>query len=281
MPKSGVAVAFPAGALSGVVEDCTVQVGTTSYPLSECQAIYPTGDRPGAMLKSGKRVAGPIRGLEAVAVFIGEQKLTVNLSAAEEITMHDLNADPVVVLELVAKRDGKELASVSRTIFLDEASKVYLAELEPFETRFGPWPFGKGTLGNNPQNSPISFKGKPYPKGLGLHANNNPTPSMVKYSLNKTASIFRTAVAYDDSNEGKVTGPTHFEVYGDGKLLWKSKEITTHKQMDECVINVIGVEVLELRVGVTGSGWGAHAIWLDPILVGPNAAAIRKAAGKK
>src|SRR5262245_49327528 len=46
------------------------------------------------------------------------------------------------------------------------------------------------------------------------------------------------------------------------------------------MIDVSGVEVLELRVGVSGGWWGAHAVWLDPTLVGPDPAAIRKAAGR-
>jgi hypothetical protein len=120
--------------------------------------------------------------------------------------------------------------------------------------------------------------GKKYPKGLGLHAND--PPATATYRLARTASVFRTTVAFADSNAGQVTGPTHFEVYGDGKLLWKSKAITTHRQTDDCLIDVTGVDVLELRVGHKGSRYGAHAVWLDPILVGPDPAAIRRGAGK-
>jgi hypothetical protein len=125
----------------------------------------------------------------------------------------------------------------------------------------------------------ITVNGKKYPKGLGLHAND--PPATATYRLSHTASVFRATVAFNDSNEGQVTGPTRFEVYGDGKLLWKSKAITTYKQTDDCLVDVTGVDVLELRVGHTGSGYGAHSVWLDPILVGPDAAAIRKAASKK
>ncbi len=70
-------------------------------------------------------------------------------------------------------------------------------------------------------------------------------------------------------------------LYGDGKLLWKSKAITTRGQTDDCLVPVLGVDILELRVGIAGSVLGAHAVWLDPILVGPDQAAIRRAASKK
>ena len=42
----------------------------------------------------------------------------------------------------------------------------------------------------------------------------------------------------------------------------------------------MGVDTLELRVGCKGNGFGAHAVWLDPVLVGPDPAAIRRAADK-
>ena len=55
------------------------------------------------------------------------------------------------------------------------------------------------------------------------------------------------------TNGGKESGPTHFEIYGDSKLLWRSKAITTRRQLDEGVVDVSGVGTLELRVGVQGA----------------------------
>src|SRR5262249_62099473 len=101
------------------------------------------------------------------------------------------------------------------------------------------------------------------------------------YRLDKTAAVFRAAVAFDDGNDGRVSTPTHFEVYGDGKLLWKSKAFTTRHQVEECFVDVSGVDVLELRVASTGSPWAAHSVWLDPVLIGLDAAAIRRAGSKK
>jgi hypothetical protein len=194
-----------------------------------------------------------------------------------EIAVTDPNAESIVTLEVVAKREGQEIGRITRSIVLNEADRVYLSELDPFETHFGPWPLGKGTTGSLDNNPPIIVDGQRYPKGLGLHSSTE--GSWVKYRLGKTATVFSAIVAYNDDNDGKVTTPSYFEVYGDGKALWKSKAITSRKQRDECVVDVSGVEVLELHV--TGGGWGAHAVWLDPRLTGPNPAAIRKAAEKK
>jgi len=157
---------------------------------------------------------------------------------------------------------------------------VYLVELDPFETRLGPWPLGKGVTGSPDTKGVIAVNGKTYPKGVGLHATYGAFPTMVRYRLNKTVKTMRTGVAYDDTNGGVVTGPTAFEICGDGKVLWKSKGITSRHQVDEGVADLTGVDVLELRVGGQG-GSGAHGVWLDPVLIGPDAAAIRKAAAKK
>jgi S1-C subfamily serine protease len=284
LPEAGSAAAcqieaaFADGAVAGTVEDRAIRVGDASCKLSELRAVYP--GRAGVLLRSGKRVEGRVIGLEAVVVSVGRQKLTVDLSAAEEVAVRDRDAGGVVVLEVVARSGGEEVGRVARTVSLDDAGKVYLADLEPSETRFGPWPLGKGTTGDS-EGTPLSFGGKRYPKGLGLHANREQDPALVRYRLGGAATLFRTAVGYDDTNEGKVTGPTHFEVWGDGKRLWKSKAITTRGQSDECEVDVTGVEALELRVGVTGSGWGAHGVWLDPSLVGPDPDAIRRAGRKK
>ncbi len=51
---------------------------------------------------------------------------------------------------------------------------------------------------------------------------------------------------------------------GDGKPLWASKPLFIRGEMDECSIDVGGVNTLELRVSVKGINIGAHAVWLEP-----------------
>jgi hypothetical protein len=214
-------------------------------------------------------------------VTLGGKEITVDLSTAQEITI-GLQLDvPVIVLEVVARGGGKEIGRISRSVILDDSNKVYLAELTPSSTKPGPWPLAVGMHGSIEKNMPIKVYGVAYPKGLGLHAQN--PPATATYRLGKSANVFQTKVAFNDTNEGEVSLGTHFEVYGDGKLLWKSKAITAWRQLDDCVIDVTGVEELELRVAALPGrpAYGAHAVWLDPILVGPDAAAIRRASGKK
>lgn len=277
--KLGLEVAFADGGLTAQVADRTVKIGAAEHKLSAVRSLSPAKGH--AVLGSGERVSGAITGLDAVPVTLGGKEITIDLSTAQELTI-GLQLDvPVIVLEVVARGGGKEIGRVSRSVILDESNKVFLADLEPSGTRPGPWPLGIGTTGttDHKPSTPIKINGKLYPKGLGLHAND--PPATATYRLSKSASVFRATVAYNDDNDGKVSGPCHFEVYGDGKLLWKSKAITSRNQFDECLVDVTGVESLELRVSLSGLGFGAHAVWLDPILVGPEAAAIRRASAKK
>src|SRR5207237_27724 len=106
---------FSNGSLRGTVEDCAVRIGAAAHKLSEIQAVY-GGTKPGAMLKSGKRLEGKIEGLESVAVSLGSEKLTINLSSAEEVGVRDTNSDTVVVLDLVATLDGQQIGKVSHIV---------------------------------------------------------------------------------------------------------------------------------------------------------------------
>ena len=275
--RVSIAATFSDGTLVGSTLDREFKIGGTAHKLSEVRTIAPS--RGEVVLRSNSQVTGKVAGLEAVPVALGGKDVIVDLSAAQELTLRMAGDEPMLVLEVVARRSGKELGRVSRTVLLDEANKVYLAELIPVASKPGPWPLAVGMNGSTEQNLPIKVSGQEYPKGLGLHANN--PPATATYQLSRTASVFRTKVAFGDCNGGSVTGPTHFEVYGDGKQLWKSKAITTRGQTDDCLVDVSGVDLLELRVGHTTSGYGAHAVWLDPILIGPDIDTIRRAAGKK
>lgn len=74
------------------------------------------------------------------------------------------------------------------------------------------------------------------------------------------AAMLRSAAA--DSQT-----PLVFEVYGDGKLLWRSEPIQHRGDEEECVCDVTGVVQLELCVACTGGNANAWAAWIDPHLI--------------
>ena len=57
---------------------------------------------------------------------------------------------------------------------------------------------------------------------------------MSRVALNDTAKL----------NESKV----RFEVLGDDKVLWTSKDVTKPKNVQSCDISVLDINTLELRV---------------------------------
>ncbi len=148
----------------------------------------------------------------------------------------------------------------------------YLSDMEEFDVKVAEGRFAnKGRLGYSAGRSDrIRVNGKECPNGLSMHALSN-THASVKYKLGKTAHTFTASVALNDSaggpgqppGVGKIPTAVTFEVMGDGKSLWKSKPVDTARKVQECKIDVTGVEVLELRVNCPGSYVNAQAVWLE------------------
>jgi hypothetical protein len=131
-----------------------------------------------------------------------------------------------------------------------------------FDVKPGPWPFAKnGDFGG--QAGKIKVEGVPSPHGLGIHA---PTTGYagVKYHLHKQAALFKAKTALNDGCSFTI-GSCHFEVVGNGRVLWKSKTISKEKQVEECRVDVTNVDVLELRVvNPDIVNTGVHAVWFEP-----------------
>jgi hypothetical protein len=72
-------------------------------------------------------------------------------------------------------------------------------------------------------------------------------------------------VAINDAFEDNRT-ITDLLVYGDEKLLWKSKSIRNKGETDECRIDVTGVKVLLIRTKQIGSLRDVHTLWAEPCL---------------
>ena len=88
----------------------------------------------------------------------------------------------------------------------------------------------------------------------------------VQYELNGKYDRFMSRVGLNDTaklNESKV----RFEVLGDDKILWVSKDVTKPKNIQSFDISVLDINTLELRVHCDGSNEYAHAVWIDPVIV--------------
>lgn len=118
----------------------------------------------------------------------------------------------------------------------------------------------KGALGYSAAGySRIRVNNQDSPNGISMHG-----PATAKYKLGKVGHSFIASIALNDSVGGEIPSPVTFHVVGDGKLLWKSKPVYGARQVQECVADVTGIDVLELRVECPGGNINAQAVWLDP-----------------
>jgi len=257
------ALKFAEGTVEAPVADFTFKVGDRELKLGEVRSIA-FKEKASIALRDGKTVEGAVSGLDAVQVRLGGEKVALNFAKAEKVTVVTLSEVVSVSCSIVVSKDGKEIGRVTRVVAIEDgAGRLYLADLEESFKKMGPWELGKGVTGDPTSKSPITVADKKYPKALGMHPD-----SIVKYKLDKSAKLFKATVCIDDTNKGRRTGEVGFEVYGDGKLLWSSKAITGQNMTDECIVEVTGVDELELRTRMReGSNFGAHAVWLDPYVV--------------
>jgi hypothetical protein len=180
---------------------------------------------------------------------------------------------PAVMQKPAAQPGGQAAAApaqadrpppAARKLF-QQQQREFLSDLEEFDVKSGPWPVSKnGDLGD-PEHKAIQVDGVRSPKGLSMHPP-DVGYSSVKYRLDKQASLLKAKVALNDSTN-LVFDTAVFEVWGDGKRLWRSDPIHDPKRPQECSVDVASVDILELRVNATSSHFGLHAVWLEPRLL--------------
>jgi hypothetical protein len=147
---------------------------------------------------------------------------------------------------------------------LFEGPKTYLSDLQEFNV----WPPGQslgknGDVGNATHDR-IVVNGQPSAKGLGLFAGAGGYGA-VEYRLDGRYCGFQATVAINESFESDHT-KTMLLVFGDNKLLWKSKYIHNKGETDECRIDVTGVKVLLIRTEQVGQLRDVHALWTEACL---------------
>jgi NPCBM/NEW2 domain len=144
--------------------------------------------------------------------------------------------------------------------------RVYLSDLPELDVQVGAGRFGKN--GEQPSDGTdvdwITVAGKVAPKGIYIH----PPPrgeSRVCYRLDGKYARFESQGGISGTSGG-CDSPLTFEVWGDGRILWKSPPIRSGSTQ-RCSVSVEGVQELKLRVDCQdGNGW-AHAAWADPCVI--------------
>jgi len=108
--------------------------------------------------------------------------------------------------------------------------------------------------------SPLSVQYAFYQTGIGTHA-----PAKEVYHIHKKFKRLSTDIGVDTN--GGPQGSVIFEVYGDGKLLFRSPLIKRFEYPQHADVNVTDVDMLELVVTDGGNGnTDDHADWLNTYL---------------
>ena len=153
--------------------------------------------------------------------------------------------------------------------------QVYASDLTPTSSTNGSGPIhaDKSQNGNT-----ITLGGVTYAKGIGVRANSD-----ITYDLADNYTTFVSDIGID--SEVGSTGTADFQVYGDGILLYDSGNLTGGGTIGHIVVNVAGVNSLELRVtdGASGAA-NDHADWaaarlINGIPAAPTNLAAQVAAG--
>jgi serine/threonine protein kinase len=154
--------------------------------------------------------------------------------------------------------------------------KTYLSDMEPVEVHDWvnepPRPPPEEEKGPPPAAFVgVVVKGKRSLHGIFMHP--PPLPdggtSRLGYSLRKRFSTFEAEVSMNDipfEKDARSETPVTFSVFGDGRLLWKSRPVSSQEDADQCKVSVAGVDLLTIEVNCPGFPGGAHAVWIEPFV---------------
>lgn len=160
------------------------------------------------------------------------------------------------------------------------ATPVYLSDVRPADSLDWmvhpprpPAPGSRGPQGPDDDTplppgdvvSTLRIRGEPSPHGVFMHASPRGL-TYVSYRLDQPFARFVADVSLNDSAPDSPL-PLAFAVYGDDRLLWKSKEVQSQADRQNCSVDVTGVKVLKLAVHTEGDERGAHGAWIEPRLL--------------
>jgi S1-C subfamily serine protease len=133
-PRLGLSARFPAGALSGQVDDLALTVAGRPTRLSAVRRIE-FNPRPVAHLDDGRTAEAEAAGLRAVDVDLGGQRVRLDLTRAAEVTVQPPAEVAAVTATVVATADGKEVARAEARLAVRGAGPAAAAAGPPGDFR--------------------------------------------------------------------------------------------------------------------------------------------------
>jgi hypothetical protein len=124
----GLTALFPQGSVSGQVEDRTFAVGGTKVRLSEVRRLV-LAPAPRAWDHRGKVLRGEVTGVGSVPVRLGTASVRLDLAKAREIRLRPPEGLSALTGTVVARRDGKEVARLTRFLTVEGVPQAGEEEL--------------------------------------------------------------------------------------------------------------------------------------------------------
>ena len=152
------------------------------------------------------------------------------------------------------------------------APPLFVSDLEEIDVVNWPFPGALPQRPGDPPNDPraaggrqVQIQGKHSPHGVFMHLpRGGEGVCSVSYRIDKQHRRFEADVSLNDGPPECI--PLSFTVFGDGKLLWQSKPVTSQADRQTCSVSVEGVSVLKLQMTGIGDERGTHGVWIEPQL---------------
>ncbi len=187
-----------------------------------------------------------------------EQLDTLLLSPRSELIIPtDFLKPGINDLEFKVNFEEEFLFSTWKSIYLETAGTTLVTDLNIT----GKSGYKEYQINKSVREIDLKIGKHTYRNGIGTHATSTNT-----IVLNKEYGVFHTWYGMDDG--AKCGDGALFEIWGDGKRLFKSHKVKQNK-VNHISVPVESVMKLELRTHVGNEGSCDHTDWLNPVLYAP------------
>jgi hypothetical protein len=115
-----VEIKYQEGSVSAAAKEHEFKVGMDSVKLGNVVSLTP-GAKGQVVLNDGKKLEGPVTGLDTLTVSLGGQPLELRLAEATEVRVIPPRAQNQLTCTVVARRESKELGRHTETVYLEGA----------------------------------------------------------------------------------------------------------------------------------------------------------------
>jgi hypothetical protein len=148
------------------------------------------------------------------------------------------------------------------------ASAVFLSNLQENHVRVLDNHFRKDGVVDCPSVSPVLLDGAKCPQSIFTHPAAQSFAS-ISYDFHQSYArlLAKVGIPIVVANQLDPGSPLTFEIFGNGKSIWKSRALAKRGDVQDCAVGLRGIKQLELRVYCPGSSSNSHPVWLEPKLM--------------